>query len=329
MKNIFLSAFLITAALLATNMPFSAPHAAEAPPATSATAPTPERAATSTTPAPPAGQATVLSGKVVSPVVRATPLPFNAIVEEVLIKPGQKVKKQQVLFTYSLPPEAERALHKEMTLGAGTENLRAQILTLQSQLADVEAERNKARQLAASGLGSSQAFKRMEADVYALNARIELLRQTIDKQNENFKKRLEELSTYFGSPIEAGAPLPKTLQLTSPMDGHVLSKATGLHAGALLELGAAPVLIGLMDPMLVQVQVYESEVGLLSVGASARVEIPSLNNAVFTGTVSEIAWTSNTMKVDAPSYFTVELSVPNPDMQLKPGFKAVVTFQSK
>ncbi len=273
--------------------------------------------------------ATVLSGKVVSPVVRATPLPFNAIIEEVHIKPGQDVKKGQVLATYSLPPEAERALNKEITLGAGTENLRGQILTLQSQLADVVAERNKARQLAASGLGSSQAFKRMEQDVTTLNERIELLKQTVAIQNENFQSRLDELSTYFGTPLNAKTPLPKLLYLTSPMDGHVLSKATGLHSGALLQAGAAPIMVGLMDPMIIQVQVYESEVGLIDVGASAQVEIPSLDNALFKGTVSEIAWTSNTMKVDAPSYFTVELTVPNPHMQLKPGFKAVVTFQGK
>ena len=32
------------------------------------------------------------------------------------------------------------------------------------------------------------------------------------------------------------------------------------------------------------------------------------------------------MNVANPSYYTVEITVPNPDLELKPGFKAVVRF---
>ena len=32
------------------------------------------------------------------------------------------------------------------------------------------------------------------------------------------------------------------------------------------------------------------------------------------------------MNVGNPSYYTVELTVPKPDLELKPGFKAVVRF---
>ncbi len=280
----------------------------------------------------PRAQTTVLSGKVVSPVVRAKALPFNAIVEKIFIAPGQEVIKNQVLMTYSLTEEAERALQKEITIEASTENIRGQMLTLESQLADVKAERNKARQLAASGLGSSQAFQRIEGDVKSLQARIALLQQTIDKKESVFQERLEELSGYFGTRISAGVDLPKTLLLTSPMDGHVLSMDASLYPGALLKTGSTPILVGLMNPMLIQVQVYESEVGRLQLGATTTVTIPSLESDksqqnTFIGTVSEIAWTSNSMIVDAPSYFTVELTVPNPDMRLKPGFKAIVTFE--
>ena len=58
----------------------------------------------------------------------------------------------------------------------------------------------------------------------------------------------------------------------------------------------------------------------------AVVEIPSLGNRKFTGIVNEISWISTDMNVANPSYYTVELTVPNPDLVLKPGFKAVVHF---
>lgn len=32
------------------------------------------------------------------------------------------------------------------------------------------------------------------------------------------------------------------------------------------------------------------------------------------------------MNVSSPSYYNVEMSIPNPNLDLKPGFKAVVRF---
>ena len=85
-------------------------------------------------------------------------------------------------------------------------------------------------------------------------------------------------------------------------------------------------MVGPLDPMLVQVPVYEGEVRDITVGKIAHVEIPSLGNKTFEAKVNEVSWVSNDMNVEKPSYFTVKLLVPNPHFELKPGFKAVVRF---
>ena len=64
----------------------------------------------------------------------------------------------------------------------------------------------------------------------------------------------------------------------------------------------------------------------MKVGDKAKVEIPSLHNKQFEATVTQIAWFSNDMNVSSPSYYNVEMSIPNPNLDLKPGFKAVVRF---
>ena len=43
--------------------------------------------------------ATILTGKVVTTVTRAVPVPFNAVVDDVLVKPGQVVKRGQQIAT--------------------------------------------------------------------------------------------------------------------------------------------------------------------------------------------------------------------------------------
>ena len=271
--------------------------------------------------------ATILTGKVVTTVTRAVPVPLNAVVDEVLVKPGQPVDKGAPLMRYHLQEEAERVLQREVTTGAGTEDLKGQVLDLERRLAETAAQRNKARQLAASGLGSAQASSRLEDDVHSLQRRIDLLRVTIQKSEKNFSARLEELSGYFGKPIREGESLPQELTLTAPIDGYVLSLDATLYAGALLGAGSSPIRVGKLDPVLIQVPVYEAEISGIKAGDSVEVEIPSLNGKKFAGTVNEISWVSTDMSVSNPSYYSVEITVPNPNLELKPGFKAVVRFK--
>ena len=272
---------------------------------------------------------TILTGKVRNTVTRSPIVHFRGVVDRVLVDPGDKVQKGQPLMRYVLQDEARRALQREINLGPGTEASKGQILDLQSQLSQVSAQRNKAKSLAATGLGSNKAFGRLEADVHALQTRISLLEESIAKQEANFALRMEELSGYFDTEIKEGMTLPPYLFLKSPIDGYVLSISQTMNPGAMFDEGFTPVTIGQMDPMAIQVPVYEAEVSSLSVGDEATVEIPSLGNKTFKATISEIAWASNDMDVSRASYFNVELIIPNPDLELKPGFKAVVRFTLK
>ena len=269
---------------------------------------------------------TILTGKVVTTVIRAIPMPFNAVVDTVLVKPGDAVEEGAPLMRYHLHEDAERAVQREVMEGASTESLKSQVLDLERRLAETIAQRNKARQLAASGLGSRQASGRLEEDVTSLQKRIELTRITINKAENSFAIRLKELSSYYGQEIKEGEILPETLTLTSPLKGYVLSLDATLNTGTLLSAGSAPIKVGQLNPVLIQVPVYEAEVSGISEGDSVAVEIPSLGNKAFTGKVTEISWVSNDMSVANPSYYTVEITVPNPDLELKPGFKAVVRF---
>lgn len=271
---------------------------------------------------------TILTGKVVTTVSRAVPMPFNAVVEQVLVKPGDPVEYGSALMRYKLQDEAERILQREVSSGAGTEQLKSQVLDMQRQLATLSADRNKTRHLVSSGLGSRQALTRLDENVALLQERIQLTRDIIKKNENNFKARLSELSGYYGQPIKEGKTLPKTLILTSPINGFVLSVTPALNPGQLLPAGSAPIQVGQLNPVLIQVPVYEAEINSIAVGDSADVEIPSLNHRKFKGIVNEISWISTDMNVANPSYYTVELTVPNPDLVLKPGFKAIVRFDA-
>lgn len=268
----------------------------------------------------------ILTGKVVTTVTRGVPVPFHAVVDEVLVKPGTAVEVGTPLMRYHLQDEAERVLQREVTSGAATETLKGQVLDLERQLADISAQRNKARQLASSGLGSKQALGRLETNVSSIQQRISLLKKTIAKTESNFANRLKELSGYFGTTVTEGDQLPASLVLTSPINGYVLSIDSSIYPGNVLAANSNPIKVGQLDPMLIKVPVYEAEISGIKEGDSVEVEIPSLAGKKFSASVSEISWVSNDMAVSNPSYYTVELTIPNPELELKPGFKAVVRF---
>lgn len=273
-----------------------------------------------------ASQSTILTGKVVTTVTRSVPMPFNAIVDEVLVTPGDAVEPGTPLLRYHLQEEAERLLQREVTLGAGTEGMRGEVLDLERRLAETLAQRNKTRQLVASKLGSAQALGRLEGDVTSLQQRISLMRTTIKRNEATFAGRMKELSGYFGTNVDDGAVLPDSLVLKSPIKGYVLAVAPDINPGTLLFGGAQPISVGQLDPMLIQVQVYEGELNRIKEGDIAMVQIPSLQDREFSAKVSKIAWTSGDMNVANPSFYTVELTVPNPKLELRPGFKAIVHF---
>ena len=90
---------------------------------------------------------TTATGKVVATVTRDVRLPFNAVIDEVLVRPGDAIKAGDPLVRYHLQDEAERVLQREVTTGAATESLRGQILDLERELVQARAERNRVREM--------------------------------------------------------------------------------------------------------------------------------------------------------------------------------------
>jgi multidrug efflux pump subunit AcrA (membrane-fusion protein) len=273
-----------------------------------------------------AAESTVLSGKLYCPVTRVVTLPFTGIVGSVDVAPGKHVKKDEVLLRYALEEKAANVLEKELAQGANTEGLQGQIVELERQVVDTKSKIATSRQLVNSKLGSRNELQQQEEALDALNRRIRLLRESIQKQEQIYKLRLSELEDSFKQPIQGNKP-PQKLFVTSPMEGFVLSVAESVQAGALIVSGTAIAEIGSMNPMQIRVQVFENEAVKLREGDSATVRVPSLQDREYTGKIMQIAWTPQALQTDAPSFYNVQLEVPNDDLALKQGFKALVRFK--
>ena len=273
-----------------------------------------------------AAESTVLSGKLYCPVTRIVAMPFTGIVDSLDVAPGKHVKKNEILLHYSLEENAANALEKELTQGAQTEDLQGHIVDLERQVVDVKSNIVTTRHLVNSKLGSRSVLQQQEETLDALNRRIRLHRESIKKQEQIYKLRLSELEDAFKQPIKGNKP-PQKLFVTSPMEGFVLSVAEIVQAGALITAGTAIAEIGSMNPMQIRVQVFENEAVKLREGDSATVRVPSLQDREYAGKIRQISWTPQTLQTEAPSFYNVQLEVPNDDLALKQGFKALVRFK--
>lgn len=272
-----------------------------------------------------AAESTVLNGKLYCPVTRTVPMPFAGIVLTIEGVPGKHVKKDEVLLRYTLEAVAAGNLEKELALGSKTEETQGQVVDLERQVLALKGDIVTSRQLVSSKLGSRSTLQQQEENLDALNRRIRLLKDSIRKQEQAHKLRLEELERLFNRPVTNNT-LPKELVLVSPMDGYVLSVAAGVQNGALIPAGTVVAEIGSMDPMQVRVQVFENEAVRLKVGDSAVVRVPSLQEREYKGKITQISWTPQALQSDSPSFYNVQLEVPNTDLALKQGFKALVRF---
>jgi membrane fusion protein, multidrug efflux system len=105
-------------------------------------------------------------------------------------------------------------------------------------------------------------------------------------------------------------------QLASPLSGIVARR--NADPGETVPAGAQIFSIVDLDVVHVRVAVPESNVGAISVGATARVTIPSLGDTVFSGRVRLVGVAADPVT----RTFAVEIAVPNPTLRLRAGMVA-------
>jgi HlyD family secretion protein len=123
------------------------------------------------------------------------------------------------------------------------------------------------------------------------------------------------------------------LTLTAPMDGIVTSRS--VQAGETATAGSPLLTIANLDELTLVIYIPENRVGQVGVGQEAQVTVDSFPSQVFVGHVASIAGKAEftprnvqTQEERVNLVFAVKVSIPNPDLRLKPGMPADATIES-
>jgi multidrug efflux pump subunit AcrA (membrane-fusion protein) len=263
---------------------------------------------------------TALAGKFFCSLKRPIILPFKGIIAAVMVQSGQRVEAGEVLARYRLTPEALLQIRQRLSPSRLGE-LEAKMAGVQRNLLTLEAKKKELTQLGQQKLAPPQGVEQAHREVQLLVKERSAIQESLHREQQLAQDDLVLLKKQLGNAVSRGQ-IPQEGTLTAPIRGHVIWVHPDLREGSELDPGQPAFQVGVMNPMLVRAQAYEIEALQLAIGDTATITTESLPGKEFEGKVTRIAWSAMTAGLDQPSYYEVQLTVPNPDLILKDGLKA-------
>ena len=153
---------------------------------------------------------------------------------------------------------------------------------------------------------------------------------TLDQAKNGVSQAQASLSQAQASLEMANTQFAKAT-VTSPASGTVLDLP--MNAGEVAAAGATVVEVGDLDQVTLDVYIPENQYGQVKLGMKANITVDSFPGKTFAGTVTYISdqaeFTPRTVQtVDSRSttVYKVEITIPNPDHDMKPGMPADATI---
>jgi multidrug resistance efflux pump len=284
-----------------------------------------EAPATQVTPPPSSGESEIIfNGKLFCSLKRRVDLPFKGIITSLRVHSGQPVKAGDILATYRLAPEALMAIQQRLSPPQLAEG-ETKLAEMQRNIVPLTSKQRELSQLVEKKLAPADSLAQNNEHLQLLNKEKATLQNRLKNDRQLAHQDQEVLSELIGTPLKSGQ-VPREVSLKAPIGGYVIWVNPELRQGAELPPLPAAFQVGVMDPMLLRAQAFEIEALQVKIGQPAEVTLDALPGKKFQGKVSRISWSSITTGPDTPAYYEVEISVPNPDLDLKEGLKARIVL---
>ena len=284
-----------------------------------------ETPVTQTTPPPSSGESEIVfTGKLFCSLKRRIDLPFKGIITSLQAHSGQQVKAGDILATYRLAPEARMAIQQRLSPPQLAE-AEMKLSEVQRNIVPLASKQRELSQLVQKHMAPADSLAQNDKQLNLLKRNKATLQDRLKKDRQMAHLDREALGELLGTSLKSGQ-VPREVSLKAPISGYVIWVNPEIRVGAELPPMPAAFQVGVMDPMLLRAQAFEIEALQVKIGQPAEVTLDALPGKKFQGKVSRISWSSITTGPDKPAYYEVELSVPNPDLELKEGLKARIVL---
>ncbi|MBS0441002.1 MAG: efflux RND transporter periplasmic adaptor subunit [Proteobacteria bacterium] len=237
---------------------------------------------------------------------------LSGTVARVLVDVNDTVKKGQVLVELDTAKLRDQIARSRAALATAQASVAQAVATLQ------EAQANLARLQEVQKLSGGKVPAPTEIDT--ARAALERARAAEASARAGVSSAQAQLSTDETNLSKAS--------IRSPIDGVVLTRAVdpGNAVAASLQAVTLFTLAEDLRKLELDVNVDETDVGLVAVGQKATFTVGAYLNRRYPATVTRVAYGST--KTDNVVTYTTELEVDNQDMTLRPGMTATATVQT-
>jgi HlyD family secretion protein len=264
--------------------------------------------------------------------------PISTTVQKIYVKPGDHVKKGQLMLTLDdagVRAQSARALAElkgaqaqQAAVQAG--GSREEVLSRQSQLVKAQTDRDTAvrnlealKRLQQSGAASPAEVQSAENQLKVADAAVQLLQQQgTQRYSPQDVTRVEATEAEAKATYDAAQVTLADTNVRSTVDGTVYSLP--FREGSFVNPG--DLLVGVAELQTVQVRAFidEPDIGRLSQGQPVTVSWDALPDRTWSGTVARVPTTVVTRGTRMVGEIVVD--VPNQDMKLLPNINVSVSI---
>lgn len=268
----------------------------------------------------------VFQGKFSCSLVRQVIMPCQGTIREVKASCGQPMKEGEVLARFQLAKEAVAQIRRRVSPPQISE-LEMRLAETERALATLGSKRREIQQLAAENMAPAQSLAQADQELQLLGKERAAIQGRLQQEKRLANEDLALLKQQLAVRVETNQ-IPASGSLVAPIAGHVIWVHPDLRDGAELATGTPSFAIGVMDPMLMKAQVHEIEAVRLSVGDRAEISLEAMPDLKVEGTISRLSWAPKTQGLDQPSFYELELTIPNPRLSIRDGLKGQVLIRS-
>lgn len=264
--------------------------------------------------------------------------PIATTVKKIYVKPGDRVKKGQLLLALddaNIEAEAARAMAQLKGAQAEAAALQAggsreEVLNRQSQLVKAEADRDTAarnvealKQLVQSGAASPAEVQSAENQLKVANAAVATLQQSgTARYSPQDVSKVQATENEARATYDAAETTLADMNVRSSIDGTVY--ALPVQAGDFVTAGQLLVGVAQLKDMEVTTYVDEPDIGRLAQGQKVTVTWDALPDRSWTGTITRVPTT--VLQHGTRMVGEIRVDVPNEDGKLLPNTNVSVSI---
>lgn len=236
---------------------------------------------------------------------------------------GQKVNGGEIILTYELPPDRVIAERDHLSR-AKIERLEHDLAVVNFQLEKQNLQQEELEKAAAIKLAPPNTSRTSSMNFEALLKKRNALSSAYEEAKSQYDDDMLIAHDRFGKDLDL-LKFPRKDIVGACISGYFLWVNSGCVPGAIFTKETKLYIIGQLDPILVRAPVHEIVASKLRIGDAATITFTSLPGRTYQSTISKIDYMAQPATSPEPSFYQVELSVANPDVQIKEGMRCNVS----